>query len=77
MLHDIEKRGLRKSTTNDMSLTGPFSAPDNDEMEVNENLRMRQLLKVLAVSDVVVYKTRAERLHSGKTLYTNHRFYVD
>ena len=46
-------------------------------MEVNENLRMRQLLKVLAVSDVVVYKTRAERLHSGKTLNTNHRFYVD
>ena len=44
-------------------------------MEVNENLRMRQLLKVLAVSDVVVYKTRAERLHSGKTLNTNHRFY--
>ena len=46
-------------------------------MEVNENLRMRQLLKVLAVSDVVVYKTRAERLHSGKTINKNHiRFYV-
>ncbi len=30
----------------------------------NENRRIRQLLKVLAVSDVVVYKTRAERLHN-------------
>ena len=66
---------VHKKTPWPNCLTGPFSAPDNDEMEVNENLRMRQLLKVLAVSDVVVYKTRAERLHSGKTLNTNHRFY--
>lgn len=28
------------------------------------NLRMRLLLKVLAVSDVIVFRTRAERLHS-------------
>ena len=54
----------------DIELNWSLSAPDNDEMEVNENLRMRQLLKVLAVSDVVVYKTRAERLHSGKTINT-------
>ena len=31
---------------------------------VNENHRTRQLLKVLAISDVVIYKTKAERLHS-------------
>lgn len=31
---------------------------------VNQNQRMRLLLKVLAVSDVVVYRTRAERLHN-------------
>uniref|UniRef100_W5NB36 Si:ch211-11n16.2 n=1 Tax=Lepisosteus oculatus TaxID=7918 RepID=W5NB36_LEPOC len=30
----------------------------------NQNQRMRLLLKVLAVSDVVVYRTRAERLHN-------------
>lgn len=30
----------------------------------NENRRTRLLLKVLAVSDVVVYRTRAERLHN-------------
>ncbi|KAM6958807.1 zinc finger FYVE domain-containing protein 1 [Aplochiton taeniatus] len=31
---------------------------------VHQNQRMRLLLKVLAVSDVVVYRTRAERLHN-------------
>ncbi|XP_056467560.1 zinc finger FYVE domain-containing protein 1 [Gadus chalcogrammus] len=30
----------------------------------NQNQRMRLLLKVLAVSDLVVYRTRAERLHN-------------
>ena len=30
----------------------------------NENTRMRLLLKVLAISDVVIYRTRAERLHN-------------
>ena len=30
----------------------------------NENERMRLLLKVLAVSDVIIYRTRAERLHN-------------
>jgi zinc finger FYVE domain-containing protein 1 len=30
----------------------------------NENKRMRLLLKVLAISDVIVYRTRAERLHN-------------
>ena len=30
----------------------------------NENVRTRLLLKVLAVSDVVIYRTRAERLHN-------------
>eukprot|EP00095_Tigriopus_kingsejongensis_P011881 maker-scaffold410_size180147-snap-gene-0.28 protein:Tk11881 transcript:maker-scaffold410_size180147-snap-gene-0.28-mRNA-1 annotation:"zinc finger fyve domain-containing protein 1" len=30
----------------------------------HENRRTRQLLKVLAVSDIVIYKTKAERLHS-------------
>ena len=29
----------------------------------NENERKRLLLKVLAVSDIVIYVTRAERLH--------------
>ena len=31
---------------------------------LNENHRTRQLLKVLAISDVVIYKSRAERLHT-------------
>lgn len=31
---------------------------------LNENKRMRMLLKVLAISDVIVYRTRSERLHS-------------
>ncbi len=31
---------------------------------INENKRMRLLLKVLAISDVIVYRTRAERLHN-------------
>ena len=43
-----------------LQTTTPTAVDD----QVNENLRMRQLLKVLAVSDVVIYKTRAERLHS-------------
>jgi len=30
----------------------------------NENIRTRMLLKVLAVSDIVIYRTRAERLHN-------------
>ena len=30
----------------------------------NENRRMRLLLKVLAISDIVIYRTRAERLHN-------------
>jgi hypothetical protein len=30
----------------------------------NENKRMRLLLKVLAISDVIVYRTRGERLHN-------------
>lgn len=30
----------------------------------NENQRMRMLLKVLAISDIVIYRTRSERLHS-------------
>ncbi|XP_035211924.1 zinc finger FYVE domain-containing protein 1-like isoform X2 [Stegodyphus dumicola] len=30
----------------------------------NPNLRARMLLKVLAISDVVIYRTRAERLHN-------------
>ena len=30
----------------------------------NENQRTRLLLKVLAVSDVVIYRSRAERLHN-------------
>ena len=40
------------------------AAFDSPDAQVNENLRTRQLLKILAVSDVVIYKTRAERLHS-------------
>ena len=30
----------------------------------NENRRTRLLLKVLAISDIVIYRTRAERLHN-------------
>jgi len=30
----------------------------------NANKRMRLLMKILAVSDIVIYRTRAERLHS-------------
>ena len=30
----------------------------------NENKRLRLLLKVLAISDVIIYRTRAERLHN-------------
>ncbi|KAK3093425.1 hypothetical protein FSP39_015565 [Pinctada imbricata] len=30
----------------------------------NQNQRMRLLLKVLAISDVIIYRTRAERLHT-------------
>ena len=46
----------------------------------NANQRTRLLLKVLAVSDIVVYRTRAERLHDdlfhflgdASTAYTKH-----
>lgn len=31
---------------------------------INENQRMRLLLKVLAISDIAIFRTRAERLHS-------------
>ena len=34
------------------------------DLKLNENHRTRQLLKVLAISDIVIYKTRAERLHA-------------
>ena len=30
----------------------------------NDNKRMRLLLKVLAICDVIIYRTRAERLHN-------------
>lgn len=30
----------------------------------NENKRMRMLLKVLALSDIIIYRTRSERIHS-------------
>jgi zinc finger FYVE domain-containing protein 1 len=33
-------------------------------MSINEDKRVRLLLKVLAISDVIIYKTRAERLHN-------------
>ena len=33
-------------------------------ISLNDNQRKRLLLKVLAISDVVIYRTRAERLHS-------------
>ena len=35
----------------------------------NENQRTRLLLKVLAVSDIVVYRTRAERLHNDMFVF--------
>jgi zinc finger FYVE domain-containing protein 1 len=35
----------------------------------NENRRLRMLLKTLAISDVVVYRTRAERLHNDMFLF--------
>lgn len=35
----------------------------------NQNQRMRLLLKVLAVSDIVVYRTRAERLHNDMFVF--------
>ena len=37
---------------------------ENGDLGLNENHRTRQLLKVLAISDIVIYKTRAERLHT-------------
>jgi zinc finger FYVE domain-containing protein 1 len=37
---------------------------NNYDQGLNENHRTRQLLKVLAISDIVIYKTRAERLHT-------------
>jgi len=33
-------------------------------MSGNQNQRTRLLLKVLAISDIVIYRTRAERLHT-------------
>ena len=46
----------------------------------NQNQRMRLLLKVLAMSDVLIYRTRAERLHTdmyqflcdASSAYTKH-----
>lgn len=46
----------------------------------NEKIRTRLLLKVLAVSDIVIYRTRSERLHKdmfsflgdASRAYTNH-----
>lgn len=35
----------------------------------NENKRLRLLLKTLAVSDIVIYRTRAERLHNDMFLF--------
>lgn len=35
----------------------------------NENQRTRLLLKVLAVSDIVIYRTRAERLHTDMFVF--------
>lgn len=35
----------------------------------NQNQRMRLLLKVLAVSDIVIYRTRAERLHNDMYMF--------
>ncbi|GFO27427.1 Zinc finger fyve domain-containing protein 1 [Plakobranchus ocellatus] len=35
----------------------------------NENQRLRLLLKVLAVSDIVIYRTRAERLHNDMFVF--------
>ena len=37
---------------------------NSSDLGLNENHRTRQLLKVLAISDIVIYKTRAERLHT-------------
>lgn len=47
---------------------------------INENERTRLLLKVLAVSDIVIYRTRSERLHrdlftflgAASRAYSNH-----
>ena len=35
----------------------------------NENQRTRLLLKILAISDVVIYRTRAERLHNDMFVF--------
>lgn len=35
----------------------------------NENRRIRLLLKTLAISDIVLYRTRAERLHNDMFLF--------
>jgi len=35
----------------------------------NANKRMRLLLKILAISDIVIYRTRAERLHSDMFVF--------
>lgn len=64
------------SSHQDSCTTGVWAAYDSQLQAVvldtegmlgmanNENLRTRMLLKVLAVSDIVIYKTRAERLHN-------------
>jgi zinc finger FYVE domain-containing protein 1 len=38
-------------------------------VSVNENARLRLLLKVLAISDVVIYCTKAERLHQDMFVF--------
>ena len=43
---------------------GVIDDRQENDLKLNENHRTRQLLKVLAISDVVIYKTRAERLHT-------------
>ena len=43
---------------------GVIDDRQENDLKLNENHRTRQLLKVLAISDIVIYKTRAERLHT-------------
>jgi hypothetical protein len=38
-------------------------------VSVNENARLRLLLKVMAISDVVIYCTKAERLHQDMFVF--------
>jgi len=66
-----------KTSTRQASCTvGVWGSLDRDNLAVivdtegllgittNQNQRTRLLLKLLAVSDVVIYRTRAERLHN-------------